>query len=321
MILLLSCPGVSTSSHSQHLPLPPPTPRVHPWACPPAVAGGTSLTTPQVRSELEYQVKRLSHHPSIAMWDGCNECGGGGDYMNFVMPVVAAVDQSRPIWPSCPAPGWVSGVDRLSARPNGKTLVTGPGGSSQVPGEGRPDGYPFPLESHGPYTAFMKLNMDDTVMPGHHVETGCEGEINHPTLVPANIGQGEEGWYRSEFGCVGWSSFESMSAEMPPDQWGMLTPGGRDRNWNPSNVISKFFGVGAADAMSESGEVAFQRQLYQVSVFFGFFGEGFFWVAHSNVEGRNTYTIISNDSPRIPSVYPHGTLALCPNCPNVYAPP
>lgn len=40
-------------------------------------AGGTSLTTPQVKSELEYQVKRLSHHPSIAMWDGCNECGGG----------------------------------------------------------------------------------------------------------------------------------------------------------------------------------------------------------------------------------------------------
>ena len=31
--------------------------------------------------------------------------------------------------------------------------------------------------------------MDDTVMPGHHVEAGCEGEINHPTLVPAHIGQ------------------------------------------------------------------------------------------------------------------------------------
>ena len=47
-------------------------------------AGGSSLTTPLVKSELEYQVKRLSHHPSIAMWDGCNECGGGGDYMNFM---------------------------------------------------------------------------------------------------------------------------------------------------------------------------------------------------------------------------------------------
>ena len=118
-------------------------------------AGGTSLTTPQVKSELTYQLKRLSHHPSIAMWDGCNECGGLGDYMNFVMPVVASIDSSRPIWPSCPAPGWVTGVDRLSARPNGKKLLTGLGGTNQSIGEGRPSGYPFSIEGHGPYTAFM----------------------------------------------------------------------------------------------------------------------------------------------------------------------
>ena len=221
------------------------------------IRGETSLATPQIKNELEYQVKRLSHHPSVAMWDGCNECGGLGDFMNFVMPVVASVDTSRPIWPSCPAPGWVSGVDRLSARPNGKKLLTGSGGAGQSIGEGRPSGFPFAMEGHGPYTAFMKMNMDDTVMPGHHVEEGCEGDVNHPTLVPAHIGQGEEGWYRSEFGCVAWSSFESMSGEMPPDQWGMLTPGGKNRNWNPSNVISTFFGNGTVIAMSESGEVAF----------------------------------------------------------------
>lgn len=229
-------------------------------------AGGSSLTTPQVKSELEYQIKRLSHHPSIAMWDGCNECGGGGDYMNFVMPIVASVDSSRPIWPSCPAPGWVTGVDRLSARPNGNKLLTGLGGSNQSIGEGRPSGYPFPNEGHGPYTAFMRMNMDDTVMPGHHTEAGIEGEVNHPTLVPAHVGQGEEGWYRSEFGCVAWSSFESMSGEMPPDQWGMLTPGAKNRNWNPGNVISKFFGLGAELAMGESGEAPFKRQLYQSMV-------------------------------------------------------
>jgi hypothetical protein len=34
-----------------------------------------------------------------------------------------------------------------------------------------------------------------------------------------------------------------MSGEMPPDQWGMLTLGGKNRNWNPSNVISTFFGT------------------------------------------------------------------------------
>lgn len=119
---------------------------------------------------------------------------------------------------------------------------------------------------HPPCPHGVAMNMDDTVMPGHHVEAGCEGEVNHPTLVPAHVGQGEEGWYRSEFGCVAWSSFESMSGEMPPDQWGMLTPGGKNRNWNPSNIISKFFGAGAATAMSETGEVAFKRQLYQSMV-------------------------------------------------------
>ena len=60
-----------------------------------------------------------------------NECGGEGDYMNFIMPTVASVDTSRPVWPSCPAPGWVSGVDRLSARPNGEKLITGAGGAGQ----------------------------------------------------------------------------------------------------------------------------------------------------------------------------------------------
>jgi hypothetical protein len=57
-----------------------------------------------------------------------------------------------------------------------------------------------------------------------------------------------------------------MSGEMPPDQWGMLTPGGKARNWDPSNVITKFFGDGAAEAMSETGAVAFKRQLYQSMV-------------------------------------------------------
>ena len=53
-------------------------------------------------TELRQQIRRLSHHPSIVIWDGCNECGGGGLYESFVMPTVASLDRSRPIWPSCP---------------------------------------------------------------------------------------------------------------------------------------------------------------------------------------------------------------------------
>jgi hypothetical protein len=140
------------------------------------------------------------------------------------------------------------------------------GGAGQTVGESRPAGYPFPQELHGPYSAFMGMNMDGTVMPRACPQMPVAGEINHPTLVPAHLGAGKEGWYRSEFGCVAWSSFESMSAEMPSDQWSMLSPGAKDRNWNPSNVISKFFGTAAADAMAESGAVAFQRQIYQSMV-------------------------------------------------------
>ena len=92
---------------------------------------------PNQYHELTHQVRRLSHHPSIVVWDGCNECGGQGVYASFVMNTVAKADRSRAIWPSCPADGWVSGVDSLYARPNGNTLVAKSSGG--------------PAESHGPY--------------------------------------------------------------------------------------------------------------------------------------------------------------------------
>ena len=58
-------------------------------------------------------------------------------------------------------------------------------------------------------------------MPKAQPQMPVAGEVNDPTAVPAWTGPGEVGWYRSEFGCVSWSSFESMSAQLSPDQWGM----------------------------------------------------------------------------------------------------
>ena len=47
------------------------------------------------RREIQHQMRRLSHHPSIAVWEACNECGGFGLYQDFVMEAVATEDSSR----------------------------------------------------------------------------------------------------------------------------------------------------------------------------------------------------------------------------------
>ena len=72
-----------------------------------------------------------------------SECGGAGLYQDFVMPTVSAMDQSRPVWPSCPAPGWKGGVHTLDSTPDGTTLITGVGGTR------RPGPFPFAQEAHG----------------------------------------------------------------------------------------------------------------------------------------------------------------------------
>eukprot|EP00035_Acanthoeca_spectabilis_P029988 m.475899 g.475899 ORF g.475899 m.475899 type:complete len:618 (+) comp39331_c0_seq1:3-1856(+) len=69
------------------------------------------------RREIQHQLRRLGQHPSIVVWDACNECGGFGIYGTFVMRTVAEEDKSRAIWPSCPSNGWVYGVQRLNSRP------------------------------------------------------------------------------------------------------------------------------------------------------------------------------------------------------------
>ena len=75
-------------------------------------------------AEIRHQIRRLSAHPSIVIWDGCNECGGGGLVTTFVLAIVAQEDASRAIWPSCPSDGWAGGVNTLFSTPNGKPLAS-----------------------------------------------------------------------------------------------------------------------------------------------------------------------------------------------------
>ena len=69
------------------------------------------IATPTQHAELRHQIRRLSHHPAIVLWDGNNEVPvnmwqPSGVFASFVMTVVAQEDQSRAVWPSSPSRGW-----------------------------------------------------------------------------------------------------------------------------------------------------------------------------------------------------------------------
>jgi beta-mannosidase len=82
-------------------------------------------------AEFRHQVRRLAAHPSIVVFDGCNECRvvlgtPTGVYATFVLTIVESEDDSRAIWPSCPSEGWKNGVRGLDAHPNGSPLGLNP---------------------------------------------------------------------------------------------------------------------------------------------------------------------------------------------------
>ena len=238
--------------------------------------------------ELRFQVRRLSHHPSVAMWDACNECNAGADNMlestgihfMFVMDTVASEDRSRPVWPSSPSLGWAAGVNRLTGLPTGSPLVPGRGPP-------RPPGL-HELESHGPYvfgsgwsTRTMGWGAGNCTSPDQ-AGTGCNftgwepvfqpsllGEVASPirdektSVAPYYVGTAEWGWYRSEFGCSSFPSFESLSGMLLPEHWGVHTPPMRQRNHAADHIIFSYFGAAAMAALDQVGPFALKRATYQ----------------------------------------------------------
>jgi hypothetical protein len=149
------------------------------------------LATPTQDAELRHQIRRLSHHPAIVLWDGNNEnpvnmWQSSGLYASFVMTVVAQEDMSRAVWPSSPARGWATGVDRLYQTPNWESpqgLFTQGGGHSWTGG----------IETHAPY---QTGGSDDfpTVNGGQadtcFIQNGMGNGVNLPSMFTPPQGPG-----------------------------------------------------------------------------------------------------------------------------------
>lgn len=235
--------------------------------------GHSPQATVQQDAEIRHNIRRLSHHPSIAIWDGCNECQvkmktDTEIYATFVMTVVAEEDRSRSLWPSCPAKGWTTGTHKLTGMPTGVSPLT-------TPDNGRT------IESHGPYThgaGFPATNGNDNIK-------SFDGNPMIPTIVNSvnQIGAAFQNQMYSEFGGSVMSSFESMSATLDPAHWGLhggMPPAQCSQGWDRTcrgpnamsqknypcdNYIVTYFGYKGQD-LNATGEAAFKKQLYQCMI-------------------------------------------------------
>lgn len=84
----------------------------------------TPAFTASVVAELEDQVARVGHHPSIALWDANNENDGDPRFFyDVVLTTLARADGTRPLWPSSPSSGFATGVATKTGLPNGNPLT------------------------------------------------------------------------------------------------------------------------------------------------------------------------------------------------------
>jgi len=179
-------------------------------------------------------------------------------YVNFAMEVVASEDKTTAVWPSCPAPGWKSGVNRLTGYPSGQPLVIGG----------------HTLDLHGPYikgctTAFQPVDGCFGAEAQDPFKVSTQMLVNQSIWPPwghsGPIGVGLSGTAFSEYGFTVMSSFESMSATLSPENWGINQEVWAQRNYPCDNFIHAFFGKDHSN-VSAVGAVALQRQTWQCMI-------------------------------------------------------
>ena len=229
--------------------------------------------TSEQEQELRDNLRRMAHHPSVALYIGCNECMGfsfknatpRAAVMNgFVMATVASEDDSRAIRSASPFNGYCTGVDRLTGFPNGGKLTSNywpdckapitPAVPVVLPHVPPPPPTPPLVEYHGPYAGGGGWGM----VNGYGTPNGSPFGPQLLTQVPTELrqlGPAKRGYMRTETGATTMSSFESMSATLAEDQWGLESESMRERNYPcHSHILSYFSGDNRMD-LSSIGEV------------------------------------------------------------------
>ena len=162
-----------------------------------------------------------------------------GVYATFVMQTVVEEDVSRVVWPSCPSNGWVAGVNRLSAHPNGSPLGLMPNARPPPPAVAA-----AAIEVHGPYEHGGGWPC---------VNGGGNANLNlfpsgYPLAIDASVALGltHPSQFASEFGASVMSSFESMAPTLAPAHWGIhggsapdKCGGGFENLCNGTNVMAQ----------------------------------------------------------------------------------
>jgi len=287
------------------------------YANKPGVGHGPTATATQ-DAELRYQIRRLSHHPAIVLWDGANEVifNSTSAYATFVMTVVAQEDQSRVIWPASPAAGWITGVHTLYGTPNNSPQGLTLSGKGQIWNTG--------IETHGPYqlgggwptvNGGISDTCFDNYLTGNQISTPNDFK-GSAGIVTGGVTQKNQ--YASEFGTSGSSSFESMSATLAPEHWGVQggmaadsctgpdecigqhTCTGKnpmtERNYACTTAIKEYFGDQAVD-VSATGIKAFQGQTYQCQLAQAF-------VMKQNFEHRRSSNVLGHITWMLNEIWP-----------------
>ena len=239
-----------------------------------------AAATASILAEVSHQVRRLSPHPAVVLYDSNNEdvvepSGPTALYATLIMAAVAAEDPSRILWPNSPSTGWRSGVDRLWGTPNGAPLVALGGGHDYLAG----------AEWHRFYQAGVGAYNWSTVIRDPWTQAHTFDPALPPTLAPgAATGVSAPSYFVSEFGSSTMSSFESMTGTLAPASWGLHGGGvpeacaplagsfynacaGRNamaqRNWAADNLVWSYFGPALLNA---SGAAAFRGALFQSQI-------------------------------------------------------